>query len=150
MQHFNERFVLTNMDATPAVKQNDAREKILKTKYLFLNLLRMFRPGLILDVGSMDGSDSMRFRRMSPQSKIIAFEANPYNYAKMQSNPHLAQMNIEVRNRLVSSKAEKGKFYISKGAISLSFPSHISHTDIRSCSDFLFRGLLLSLSLVCF
>lgn len=117
MLHFYERFVLTNMNATPAVKQYDVREKILKTKYLFLNLLRMFRPGLILDVGSMDGSDSMRFRRMAPQSKIIAFEANPYNYAKMQSNPHLAQLNIEVRNRLVSSKAEKGKFYISKGAV---------------------------------
>lgn len=108
---------MTNMDATSAVKKNFGQEKILKTKYLFLNLLRMFRPGLILDVGSMDGSDSKRFRRMSPLSKIIAFEANPYNFAKMQSNSRLAQLNIEVRNRLVSSKAEKGKFYISKGAV---------------------------------
>lgn len=108
---------MTNIDTTSAVKKNFGQEKILKTKYLFLNLLRMFRPGLILDVGSMDGSDSIRFRRMSPLSKIIAFEANPYNFKKMQNNSRLAQLNIEVRNRLVSSKAEKGKFYISKGAV---------------------------------
>ena len=105
------------MNATPALKQNSGQEKILKTKYLFLNLLKMLRPGLILDVGSMDGSDSMRFRRMSPKSIIIAFEANPYNYAKMQGNQRLAQLNIEVRNLLVSNKAEKGKFYISRGAV---------------------------------
>ena len=98
-------------------KPFSGHEKILKTKYLFLNLLRIFKHGLILDVGSMDGSDSMRFRRMSALSKILAFEANPYNFAKMQANPHLAAMNIEVRNHLVSSKAEKGKFYISKGAV---------------------------------
>lgn len=108
---------MTNINATPVLKKNSGQEQILKTKYLFLNLLRMFRPCLILDVGSMDGSDSMRFRRMSPKSKIIAFEANPYNYAKMKSNPRLAQLNIEVRNRLVSNKAEKGKFYISRGAV---------------------------------
>lgn len=77
----------------------------------------MFRPGLILDVGSMDGSDSIRFRRMSPNSRIIAFEANPYNYTKMRGNPRLAELNIEVRNRLVSSKVGKGSFYISQGAV---------------------------------
>lgn len=105
------------MDATPANVQVSGQGKVLKTKYLFLNLLKMFKPGLILDVGSMDGADSMRFRRMSPQSKIIAFEANPYNFSKMQSNPRLKEMSIEARNQLVSSKAEKGKFYISKGAV---------------------------------
>lgn len=108
---------MINIGTTPAVKQNNGPEKILKPKYLFLNLLRMLRPSLVLDVGSMDGSDSIRFRHMAPKSKVIAFEANPYNYAKMQSNPRFAQLNIEVRNKLVSSKVEKGKFYISKGAV---------------------------------
>lgn len=105
------------MDSTPANMQVSGQGKVLKTKYLFLNLLKMLKPGLILDVGSMDGADSMRFRRMSLQSKIIAFEANPYNFSKMHSNPRLKEMSIEVRNRLVSSTAEKGKFYISKGAV---------------------------------
>lgn len=107
-----------NMGTVPAGEHDYGQVRILKTKYLFLNLLRMFRPGLILDVGSMDGSDSIRFRRMAPSSKIVAFEANPYNFAKMQGNSRLAELNIEVRNRMVSSKAEKGKFYITKAALS--------------------------------
>lgn len=108
---------MTNINSTLAVNHASSQAAVLKTKYLFLNLLRMLRPALILDVGSMDGSDSIRFRHMSPKSKIIAFEANPYNYSKMQNNPLLSQLNIEVRNRMVSSKAEKGKFYISKSAV---------------------------------
>lgn len=99
------------------VKQAPVREEILKTKYLFLNSLKILKPGLILDVGSMDGSDSIRFRAMSPQSRIIAFEANPHNFLKMQSNPRVARLNIEVRNQLISSVAGAGKFYISKGAV---------------------------------
>ena len=108
---------MTNKSSTTAGKQIPVQGTVLKTKYLFLNLLKMFKPALILDVGSMDGSDSIRFRRMAAQSKIIAFEANPYNFSKMQSNPRLKEMSIEVRNRLVSSTAEKGKFYISRGAV---------------------------------
>ena len=108
---------MTNNNSISASNPAFGQGATLKTKYLFLNLLKMLGPALILDVGSMDGSDSIRFRRMSKQSKIIAFEANPYNFAKMQSNPRLKEMNIEVRNRLVSSAAEKGKFYISKGAV---------------------------------
>lgn len=109
-----------NILINTAVKNSNrhkSQEKILKTKYLFLNLLRMFKPSLILDVGSMDGSDSIRFHYMSRLSRIIAFEANPYNYEKMHNNPHLAKLGIEVRNRMVSSKAEKATFYISKGAV---------------------------------
>ena len=111
-----ERVVLkpTELSRSKNIKSN---EQILKTKYLFLNLLRLLNPSLVLDVGSMDGSDSMRFRRMLPKGRIVAFEANPYNYAKMQNNPRLADLNIEVRNMMVSSKVEKGTFYISQGAV---------------------------------
>jgi len=43
-----------------------------KPKYLFLNLLKILSPKVILDVGSMDGADSLRFRKMSPYSQIEA------------------------------------------------------------------------------
>lgn len=108
---------MIGMRTTTAVNQPLLQGKVLKTKYLFLNLLRIFRPSLILDVGSMDGSDSMRFRRMSPLSKIIAIEANPYHFSNMQSNERLTSMNIEVRHRLASTEAVKGKFFITKGAV---------------------------------
>jgi FkbM family methyltransferase len=113
----DERFVLNSLGSTITVKQPLGQENVVKTKYLFYNLLRVFRPDLILDVGSMDGSDSMRFRLMSPGSKIIAIEANPYHFSKMQNDTRLTSMNIEVRHRLASTEAVKGKFFITKGAV---------------------------------
>lgn len=109
---------MVGMGTITAIHQPMGQEKVLKTKYLFLNLLRMFRPNLILDVGSMDGSDSIRFRLMSPNSKIIAIEANPYHYSTMRSNPRLAAMNIVISHRLASTEVESGKFFITKGAVS--------------------------------
>ena len=84
-----------------------------KVKYLFLNLLRFTQPALILDIGSMDGSDSLRFRKMCPKSRILAFEANPYNYGKMLASTKLAQSKIEIHNRLVSNNT-LSEFYITK------------------------------------
>jgi hypothetical protein len=55
---------------------------VLKTKYLFLILLHDLRRSIVLDVGSLDGADSLRFRAMLPDAKIFAFEANPYLYTK--------------------------------------------------------------------
>ena len=86
---------------------------ICKVKYLFLNLLKFTQPKLILDVGSMDGSDSLRFRKMCPEAKILAFEANPYNYGKMLENTALTQSRIEVFNHLVSNDTQS-EFYITK------------------------------------
>ncbi len=87
--------------------------KILKTKYLFFNLLHFLKPRLILDVGSMDGSDSLRFRQMSPGSRIVAIEASPYNYQKMISSSRLSKAKVEVVNTLIASKEQQLTFHIT-------------------------------------
>ena len=88
------------------------KPEILKTKYLFFNLLRFLKPKLILDVGSMDGSDSLRFRQMSANSRIIAIEASPSNYKKMILDSHLEKSEIEVANYLIASHEKRLAFYI--------------------------------------
>jgi FkbM family methyltransferase len=108
---------LIKADLVQEVQGFQSSERILKTKYLFLNLLRLIKPDVVIDVGSLDGSDSIRFRLMSPQSKVIAFEANPYHYSNMQKCRQLADSQIEIRDRLISTTPEKGTFYISKGAV---------------------------------
>jgi FkbM family methyltransferase len=90
---------------------------VLKTKYLFLNLLKFLQPNLILDIGSMDGSDSLRFRRMCPKSKIIAFEANPYNYQRMSEDINLKKAQITISSQLISNERNR-KFYISTDSVS--------------------------------
>jgi precorrin-6B methylase 2 len=53
---------------------------ILQTKYAFHALLWLLDPDVILDVGSMDGSDSKKFKRLTQNAEVVAFEANPDNY----------------------------------------------------------------------
>lgn len=89
------------------------KPEILKTKYLFFNLLRFLKPKLILDVGSMDGSDSLRFRQMSADSRIIAIEASPYNYKKMALDSRLQKSKIEVANNLIASNEKRLAFHIT-------------------------------------
>jgi len=94
------------------------KPEILKTKYLFLNLLRFLKPKLILDVGSMDGSDSLRFRQMSADSRIIAIEASPSNYKKMILDSRLEKSEIEVANYLIACHEKRLAFYITHDSYS--------------------------------
>jgi FkbM family methyltransferase len=94
------------------------KPEILKTKYLFLNLLHFLKPKLILDVGSMDGSDSLRFRQMSANSRIIAIEASPSNYKKMILDSRLEKSEIEVANYLIASQEKRLAFYITHDSYS--------------------------------
>ncbi len=90
--------------------------KVLKTKYLFFNLLYFLRPKLVLDVGSMDGSDSLRFREMSSRSRIFAIEASPHNFKKMVSDSRLKKARIDVVNTLIASQEHMRNFYITHDA----------------------------------
>jgi FkbM family methyltransferase len=61
----------------------------------FISLLQMLRPHLICDIGSMDGGHSAFFRNASPASRIIAFEANPYNYIRAARAGRTEEYRVE-------------------------------------------------------
>ena len=60
--------------------------RVLKTKYLFRSLVSLFRPNVIFDVGSLDGSDALHFEKLNPKATIYAFEASACNFEKLRSN----------------------------------------------------------------
>ena len=74
------------------------------TPILFQLLLRYERPDLVFDIGSMDGSEALRFRKDLPNTRIIAFEANPNNVDIMFKNNTLKENRIEVQNKAVWNK----------------------------------------------
>jgi FkbM family methyltransferase len=82
------------------------------TKSMFVFLLRLLRPNVILDVGSRDGSDALRFRRYAPGARIIAIEANPELHGRMEANPELRRAKIETKNAAASDKAGTASFAI--------------------------------------
>lgn len=93
---------------------------VLKTKYAFHALLWQVRPDLVMDVGSMDGSDSIRFRSLLKSSTLLAFEANPDNFERMQANKMIDKNHIQVVNSLVSQTDGMQSFFIQRPDNSLS------------------------------
>lgn len=87
---------------------------VLKTKYAFHALLWLLNPDVVLDIGSMDGADSKRFRTLLKKSDLVAFEANPENFALMNADAEIQKNRIRVLNQLISCKAGPQSFYIQR------------------------------------
>lgn len=67
-----------------------------------------------MDIGSMDGADSKRFRSLLKQAELIAFEANPENYRLMNIDKEIRNKKIRVVNQLVSVDEGAQSFYIQR------------------------------------
>lgn len=104
----------------------------LKTKYAFHALLWLLDPDVVLDVGSMDGADSKRFRKLLGKAEIVAFEANPANYSLINSDKEIQNQKIRVVNRLVAGKEGDQSFFIQR-------PSQETNTFNRGTSSALPR-----------
>lgn len=91
-----------------------AQPVVLKTKYAFHALLWLLKPDIVLDIGSMDGADSKRFRKLLPEAELFAFEANPHNYQAMCGDDEIAKCRVKVVNRLVSGEEMSRSFFLQK------------------------------------
>jgi FkbM family methyltransferase len=89
---------------------------VLKTKYAFHLLAWLLEPEVVLDIGSMDGADSRRFRQLLPGSHIVAFEGNPDNYRAMRDDDGLARDRVRVLNVLVADAEGERSFYVQRSA----------------------------------
>ncbi len=86
----------------------------LKAKYAFHALLWLLNPDVVLDIGSMDGADSKRFRTLLKNSDLVAFEANPNNFSLMDADGEISKNKIRVVNQLISCKEGEQSFYIQR------------------------------------
>ncbi len=67
-----------------------------------------------MDIGSMDGADSKRFRTLLSHAELVAFEANPDNYNLMNADDEIRNKKIRVVNQLVSANEGIQSFYIQR------------------------------------
>jgi FkbM family methyltransferase len=79
---------------------------------LFSRLLRTLDIETVCDVGSMDGLDALRFRRMLPRAAILALEPNPQNFALMAADERLRRSNIRVLPAAASDRRGEAPFYV--------------------------------------
>jgi FkbM family methyltransferase len=65
------------------VGQKDERSRSVKdVELLFFRLLRGLAPPLFIEAGAKDAGSSRRARKMFPDARVVAFEANPYTYRR--------------------------------------------------------------------
>lgn len=82
----------------------------LESRFLFYALILLVRPDTICDVGSCDGSEAFRFRRLRPGARVVAFEANPNNYQAIANDPR--SRGIELRHEAVADQDGELTFYV--------------------------------------
>ena len=86
----------------------------LSTRYLFRRLLRTLEVEVVCDVGSMDGADALRFRRMLPSAQIVALEPNPRNFVQMAANASLRRGSIRIFPLAASDHDSEAPFFVAK------------------------------------
>jgi FkbM family methyltransferase len=69
---------------------------IVNTSRLFTRLLARLGISDVCDVGSLDGSDALRFRAALPGARIYALEPNPCNFQLMQGDAALRRRDIRI------------------------------------------------------
>ncbi|TFH14078.1 MAG: FkbM family methyltransferase [Lentisphaerales bacterium] len=83
------------------------------TKIAFVSLLKRIPCDVIFDIGSCDGQQSLLFRRCHPAASIVAFEANPHNFARMSGNGLLAKNNIRIYPHAVCNRNGTATFFVT-------------------------------------
>ena len=109
----------------------DTNNLKLNTTLLFFLLLKFLKVDLICDIGSMDGSSSLRFRKILPYVDIFAFEANPINFKSMQEDEKLVHQSLFIQNKAVWKSDGKIKFYMIPYSEKDVFKKGISSTRRR-------------------
>ena len=77
-----------------------------------MKLLRTLEIDTVCDVGSLDGSDALQFRRVLPTAEVIAFEPNPRNFALMTTDERLPRQRIRILPFAVSDRDAEAPFFV--------------------------------------
>ena len=80
----------------------------------FLELITAFRPALICDIGSLNAVDAQQFRKFAPWARVIAYEANTYNYDVTIRNSQPWESQIEFIHMAISSHDGIAEFNVVK------------------------------------
>ena len=90
---------------------------IANTRRLFCKLLPILQVDTICDVGSMDGSDALRFQAAAPSAAVYAFEAHPRNLAAMRATRSLSASNIQTVEMAVTNFDGEAEFFAVEASL---------------------------------
>jgi len=109
---------------------------LVNTQRLFTRLLPRMRISAICDVGSMNGADAVLFNAAAPQSRIYAFEPNPFNFRLMAARREFLQRrNISAVPLAVTNYDGVADLFIVAAEYSQSDPRRGMSSLYRRCGE---------------
>src|SRR5216110_662194 len=86
---------------------------VTNSKSLFIAAMKAFSVDCVCDIGSRDGDQSILFRDVLPKATVIAFEANPFNFRRMEVDSRLIERRIQLFPLAVSESKGMAQFHIT-------------------------------------
>jgi FkbM family methyltransferase len=103
----------------PAPTSPDLNAYLAEPKEAEREFRRLFRPDeslVIFDIGACEGEDSVRYARLCPHARIVAFEPLPANQVLVRTNfERYAVRNAELVSLALSDRAGEATFHVSSG-----------------------------------
>ena len=82
----------------------------------FFQLVRVLQPDLFIEAGAKDGASSRYARRFLKDSRIVAFEANPFTFERFEPTFRKGKSNVEYLNLALSNEAGEIAFNVNVAA----------------------------------
>lgn len=94
---------------------DDGRQQSTKALVeLFFGIVRITQPKLFIEAGAKEATASTRAGKLLPDARIVAFEANPYNFAHFSKDPKFTKARVEYTHQALTNKDGSVTFNIRK------------------------------------
>ena len=109
----------------------------------FFNLLNRLNSPLVLEIGAHEGRFSKKIKTCRPQTRVVAFEANPLVYARFA--PAMTQAGVEYHQLCVAEREGDTILKVPKknGVESLNMGSLLRHRKLAEWSEYPVRAVSL-------
>lgn len=101
---------------------------------LFLDYLQMIQPALFFDIGARDGESAETVKRLVPECRVFAFEANPRIYEQFAER-HPKGGRVDYRNLALSDKAGQIELYIPRVSSEVVIDGEIVNREHHEAAD---------------
>lgn len=92
--------------------QEGRKRSVDSLRRLFFNLHEVLQPKVVLEIGAKEATFSRTMRKALPDAKIIAFEANPYVYAKQRKASDPVADGVDYRHLAISDRTGEISFFV--------------------------------------
>lgn len=88
------------------------KESVARLRSLFYRLHEVLRPRSTLEIGAKEATFSRTIRKLLPETRAIAFEANPFVFQKQRRHSDPKRDGVEYRNLAVADVTGTTTFFV--------------------------------------